>query len=215
MYISDTLRKYLHYYLSWGWADLTRARGKRIFHDLALHNRIFYFSYRRYHELFDYFQSSLVLHSSLASSRSGGGVELESSHEGLTRSDEAHDSGFVLGLRNATYICTYSRTLLWWQVVAHPGHRGFISIRRPCTYSVCLMFNPYEDEENDLFPGFKFGCEHDHKHLCDGVEELMHLLYVLGLKSPHDVLRNIGISVEGKRYFWSGKLIDRGYWPPR
>lgn len=77
------------------------------------------------------------------------------------------------------------------------------------------MFNPYEDEENELFPSFKFGCEHDHKHLCDGTEELMHLLYVLGLKSPHEVLKSIGISVEGKRYFWNGKLIDKGYWPPR
>lgn len=70
------------------------------------------------------------------------------------------------------------------------------------------MFNPYEDEE-----AFHFGCEHEHKHLCDGTEELMHLLLMLGLKSPFEVLKSVGISVQGKRYFWNGKLIDTGSWP--
>jgi len=76
------------------------------------------------------------------------------------------------------------------------------------------MFNPYEDEDSRM-PMFTFGCGHVHAHLCDGTEELMHLLYMLGLKSPYEVLKSIGISVEGKRYFWNGSLIDRGQWPPK
>lgn len=74
------------------------------------------------------------------------------------------------------------------------------------------MFNPYDDEDTTL-PGFHFGCEHEHRHLCDGVEELMHLLFALGLKQPYKVLKSIGMSVKGKRYFWNGRLIETGRWP--
>lgn len=64
-----------------------------------------------------------------------------------------------------------------------------------------------------IYDFFRFGCDHDASHLCDGTEELMHLLFVLGLKSPYKVLKSIGISVRGKRYFWNGELMDTGYWP--
>jgi hypothetical protein len=60
---------------------------------------------------------------------------------------------------------------------------------------------------------FTFGCEHEIPHLCEGTEELVHLLYALGLKSSHNILKNIGISARGKRYFWNGRLMDIGYWP--
>jgi hypothetical protein len=75
------------------------------------------------------------------------------------------------------------------------------------------MYDPHDEEMLKLFPTHKFGCAHKYTHLCDGSEELMHLLYRLGLKSPFAVLKDIGISVEGKRYFWNGSLVDRGYWP--
>jgi hypothetical protein len=40
----------------------------------------------------------------------------------------------------------------------------------------------------------------------------MHVLYRLGLASPHGVLRKVGISMEGRRYIWAGYLFDTGKW---
>jgi len=77
------------------------------------------------------------------------------------------------------------------------------------------VFDPDEDPEMK-FPTTLFGCKHKpHSHLCDGVEELMHLLHLLGVSSSHGVLMRIGLSASGRRYGWLGRLIDRGHWSTR
>jgi hypothetical protein len=78
-----------------------------------------------------------------------------------------------------------------------------------------MLDDPFDEGADAKYDFFLFGCTHEHKHLCGGTEELMHLLFTLGLKSPYEVLKKIGISVEGKRYFWNGQLIDTGTWKER
>jgi hypothetical protein len=47
---------------------------------------------------------------------------------------------------------------------------------------------------------------HKHNNFCPGYEELLHLLYEFGLKSPEIMLLSIAISTRGRRYFYPGSL---------